>query len=318
MDPLAELVKLDPKSIGVGQYQHDVNQFRLKERLDATVVSCVNNVGVNLNTASKNLLSYVSGIGSTLAENIIKYRNEIGHFSNRKQLLDVPRLGNKAYEQCAGFLRIKEGTEILDQSAVHPEAYPVVAAIAKELGMATNALIGQEELLKKIDAKKYVTELVGELSIKDIINELKKPGLDPRSEVQAFEFANIYRIEEVSIGMELPGIVTNITRFGAFIDIGVKQDGLVHVSEIAHKYITDPNEVLKLNQQVKVKVIEVDVARKRINLSIKQTEVAPAKKQFGRENHFNRPAQGNKPKPAAAAELPMTDALQALKQKFGR
>ena len=235
MDPLAELVKLDPKSIGVGQYQHDVNQFRLKERLDATVVSCVNNVGVNLNTASKNLLSYVSGIGSTLAENIIKYRNEIGHFSNRKQLLEVPRLGNKAYEQCAGFLRIKEGTEILDQSAVHPEAYPVVAAIAKELGLATNALIGKEELLKKVDAKKYVTELIGELTIKDIINELKKPGLDPRSEVQAFEFANIYSIDEVRVGMELPGIVTNITRFGAFIDIGVKQDGLVHVSEIAHK-----------------------------------------------------------------------------------
>ena len=318
MDPLAELVKLDPKSIGVGQYQHDVNQYRLKERLDATVVSCVNNVGVNLNTASKNLLSYVSGIGSTLAENIIKYRNEIGHFSNRKQLLDVPRLGNKAYEQCAGFLRIKEGTEILDQSAVHPEAYPVVAAIAKELGLATNALIGQEELLKKVDAKKYVTDLVGELSIKDIINELKKPGLDPRSEVQAFEFANIYSIEEVSIGMELPGIVTNITRFGAFIDIGVKQDGLVHVSEIAHKYITDPNEVLKLNQQVKVKVIDVDVARKRINLSIKQTEIAPARKQLGKETHFNRPAQGNKAKPVATAEMPMTDALQALKQKFGR
>jgi uncharacterized protein len=318
MDPLAELVKLDPKSIGVGQYQHDVNQFRLKERLDATVVSCVNNVGVNLNTASKNLLSYVSGIGSTLAENIIKYRNEIGHFSNRKQLLDVPRLGNKAYEQCAGFLRIKEGTEILDQSAVHPEAYPVVAAIAKELGMATNALIGQEELLKKVDAKKYVTELIGELTIKDIINELKKPGLDPRSEVQAFEFANIYSIDEVRVGMELPGIVTNITRFGAFIDIGVKQDGLVHVSEIAHKYITDPNEVLKLNQQVKVKVIDVDVVRKRINLSIKQTEEAPARKQFSKDNHFNKPTQSNKPKPVATAEIPMTDALQALKQKFGR
>ncbi len=177
---------------------------------------------------------------------------------------------------------------------------------------------GQEELLKKVDAKKYVTELVGELSIKDIINELKKPGLDPRSEVQAFEFANIYSIEEVSIGMELPGIVTNITRFGAFIDIGVKQDGLVHVSEIAHKYITDPNEVLKLNQQVKVKVIDVDVARKRINLSIKQTEAAPARKQFSKENHFNKPAQSNKPKTAVAAEMPMTDALKALKQKFGR
>ena len=191
-------------------------------------------------------------------------------------------------------------------------------AIAKELGLATNALIGKEELLKKVDAKKYVTELIGELTIKDIINELKKPGLDPRSEVQAFEFANIYSIDEVRVGMELPGIVTNITRFGAFIDIGVKQDGLVHVSEIAHKYITDPNEVLKLNQQVKVKVIEVDVVRKRINLSIKQTEEAPARKQFSKDNHFNKPLQSNKPKPVTTAEIPMTDALQALKQKFGR
>ncbi|MBC7535098.1 MAG: helix-hairpin-helix domain-containing protein, partial [Ferruginibacter sp.] len=319
MDPLAELVKLDPKSIGVGQYQHDVNQFRLKERLDATVISCVNNVGVNLNTASKQLLSYVSGIGGTLADNIVKHRNEIGKFTSRKQLLKVPRLGAKAFEQCAGFLRIKEGDDLLDQSAVHPEAYPVVKAMAKDLGVDVKSLIGKEELLKKVDAKKYVTEQIGELTIKDILNELKKPGLDPRSEAQAFEFANIYSINDVKIGMEVPGVVTNITRFGAFIDIGVKQDGLVHVSEISHTYITDPNEALKLNQHVKVKVVEVDALRKRIALSIKQTEEAPARKQYGGSQHGGRDGfknKGNIQKPVV--ELPMNDALAALKQKFGK
>ena len=319
MDPLAELVKLDPKSIGVGQYQHDVNQFRLKERLDATVISCVNNVGVNLNTASKQLLSYVSGIGGTLADNIVKHRNEIGKFTSRKQLLKVPRLGGKAFEQCAGFLRIKEGDDLLDQSAVHPEAYPVVEAMAKDLGVDVKSLIGKEELLKKVDAKKYVSEQIGELTIKDILNELKKPGLDPRSEAQAFEFANIYSINDVKIGMEVPGVVTNITRFGAFIDIGVKQDGLVHVSEISHTYITDPNEALKLNQHVKVKVVEVDALRKRIALSIKQTEEAPARKQYGGSQHGGRDGfqnKGNIQKPVV--ELPMNDALAALKQKFGK
>ena len=319
MDPLAELVKLDPKSIGVGQYQHDVNQFRLKERLDATVISCVNNVGVNLNTASKHLLSYVSGIGGTLADNIVKYRNEIGKFSSRKQLLKVPRLGGKAFEQCAGFLRIKEGEDLLDQSAVHPEAYPVVEAMAKDLGVDVKSLIGKEELLKKVDAKKYVTEQIGELTIRDILNELKKPGLDPRSETQAFEFANIYSIDDVKIGMEVPGVVTNITRFGAFIDIGVKQDGLVHVSEISHTYISDPNEVLKLNQHVKVKVLEVDAARKRIALSIKQTEAPPARKQFTSQHSSGRQGgQNTNTAKKPIAELPMNDALAALKQKFGR
>lgn len=314
MDPLAELVKLDPKSIGVGQYQHDVNQFRLKERLDATVISCVNNVGVNLNTASKHLLSYVSGIGGTLADNIVKYRNEIGKFTSRKQLLKVPRLGGKAFEQCAGFLRIKEGDDLLDASAVHPEAYPVVLAMAKDLGVELKSLIGKEELLKTVDAKKYATELIGELSIKDILNELKKPGLDPRSEAQVFEFANIYSIDDVKVGMEIPGVVTNITRFGAFIDIGVKQDGLVHVSEISNTYITDPNEALKLNQQVKVKVLEVDVVRKRIALSIKQTEETPVRTQRPK---VNGQQQNNKPQ-KNIAELPLNDALAALKQKFGR
>ena len=313
MDPLAELVKLDPKSIGVGQYQHDVNQFRLKERLDATVISCVNNVGVNLNTASKHLLSYVSGIGGSLADNIVKYRNETGKFTSRKQLLKVPRLGGKAYEQCAGFLRIKEGDQLLDESAVHPEAYPVLEAMAKDLGMEIKALIGKEEILKTIDAKKYVTELIGELTIRDILNELKKPGLDPRSEAQAFEFANIYSIDDVRIGMEVPGVVTNITRFGAFIDIGVKQDGLVHVSEISTTYITDPNEVLKLNQQVKVKVLEVDIVRKRIALSIKQTESTPARNQ--RPKIQTAPAAKQQKN---IVELPLNDALAALKQKFGK
>ena len=319
MDPLAELVKLDPKSIGVGQYQHDVNQFRLKERLDATVISCVNNVGVNLNTASKHLLSYVSGIGGTLADNIIKYRNEIGKFTSRKQLLKVPRLGGKAYEQCAGFLRIKEGDDLLDQSAVHPEAYSMVEAMAKDLGVEVKALIGKEELLKTVDAKKYATEQIGELAIKDILNELKKPGLDPRSEAQAFEFANIYSIDDVKVGMEVPGVVTNITRFGAFIDIGVKQDGLVHVSEISHTYISDPNEALKLNQKVNVKILEVDTARKRIALSIKQTIEAPARKQFAGNHLGIRPAfQNTNTTKKPVAELPMNDALAALKQKFGR
>ena len=319
MDPLAELVKLDPKSIGVGQYQHDVNQFRLKERLDATVISCVNNVGVNLNTASKHLLSYVSGIGATLADNIVKYRNEIGKFTSRKQLLKVPRLGGKAFEQCAGFLRIKEGEDLLDQSAVHPEAYPVVEAMAKDLGVEVRSLIGKEELLKKVDIKKYSTEQIGELTIKDILNELKKPGLDPRSEAQVFEFANIYSIEDVKVGMEVPGVVTNITRFGAFIDIGVKQDGLVHVSEISHTYITDPNEALKLNQHVKVKILEVDAARKRIALSIKQTEAPLAKKQFTSQHSAGRQGgQNTNSTKTPIAELPMNDALAALKQKFGR
>lgn len=313
MDPLAELVKIDPKSIGVGQYQHDVNQFRLKEKLDATVISCVNNVGVNLNTASKHLLSYVSGIGSTLADNIVKYRKEIGGFKNRKQLLSVPRLGDKAFEQCAGFLRIKNGEDRLDESAVHPEAYSVVEAMAKDLHVEVKTLIGNETLLKTLDAKKYVDEKIGELTVKDILNELKKPGLDPRSEVQAFEFANIYSMDDVKVGMEVPGIVTNITRFGAFVDIGVKQDGLVHVSEISHTYITDPNEVLKLNQQLNVKVVEVDIARKRIALSIKQTKEAPAKHM---KPKFGNQQKNNQQK--SVADMPIGDALAALKQKFGK
>ncbi len=346
MDPLAELVKIDPKSIGVGQYQHDVNQYRLKERLDQTVVSCVNAVGVNLNTAGKQLLSYVSGIGETLAENIIKHRNEIGKFTDRKQLLKVPRLGDKAFEQCAGFLRIREGKNPLDASAVHPEAYEVVEKIAKDVGVEVKSLIGKEELIKKIEAKKYTSEAIGELTVRDILNELRKPGLDPRAELEAFEFAEIYKIEDVKVGAILPGVVTNITRFGAFIDIGVKQDGLVHVSEIANKYITDPAEVLKLNQKVQVKVTEVDIARKRIALSIKQVEgpkPLSTESRILREKPDKAPSSSpavalakagkrntQSPSPAAALakegkpfpdknkslELSMEDALAALKKKF--
>lgn len=318
MDPLAELVKIDPKSIGVGQYQHDVNQFRLKEKLDQTVVSCVNSVGVNLNTASKHLLSYVSGIGSGLAENIVRYRSEIGMFADRTQLLKVTRLGGKAFEQCAGFLRIPNGMNPLDQSAVHPEAYPVIEQMAKDLNIEIKSLIANETLLNKIDPRKYVSEQLGELTIKDVLNELKKPGLDPRSEIEEFEYASIYKIEDVQVGMIVPGVVTNITRFGAFVDIGVKQDGLVHVSEIAHQYITDPNELLKLNDKVQVKVMEVDIARKRIALSIKQTKDAPSKEY--KTNRINT-SQNAKPSPQKEqdlADLSVNDALALLKKKFGK
>ncbi len=312
MDPLAELVKIDPKSIGVGQYQHDVNQMRLKERLDQTVVSCVNQVGVNLNTASKHLLSYVSGINSSIAENIVKHRNDMGRFSNRKQLLKVARLGDKAFEQCAGFLRITDGENALDKSAVHPEAYTIVEQMAADLNVQVQELIGNETLIKQINAKKYVTDQFGELTINDILKELLKPGLDPRSEIQSFEYANIYSIEEVTTGMVVPGIVTNLTRFGAFVDIGVKQDGLVHVSEISHEYITDPAEKLKLNDKVQVKVLEVDLPRKRIALSIKQTMEAPA-----RGTRTNRPDNFKK-KEEDLSSLSVNDALAALKKKFGK
>lgn len=312
MDPLAELVKIDPKSIGVGQYQHDVNQVRLKERLDQTVVSCVNAVGVNLNTASKHLLSYVSGIGPSIADNIVKYRSETGGFKSRKQLMDVPRLGNKAFEQCAGFLRIQHGDNPLDASAVHPEAYNVVLQMANDLDVDVATLIGNEPLIKNIPAKKYVTETIGIHTIEDILKELNKPGLDPRSEAQSFEFADIYSIDDVQTGMVIPGVVTNITRFGAFVDIGVKQDGLVHVSEISHTYINDPNEALKLNQKVQVKVLEVDTPRKRIALSIKQTTEAPARKQGLRNDR--REARKEAPK----EKTTMNDALSLLKKKFGK
>lgn len=317
MDPLAELVKIDPKSIGVGQYQHDVNQFRLKERLDQTVVSCVNTVGVNLNTASKHLLAYVSGIGGSMADNIVRFRTELGGFKDRGQLLKVPRLGAKAFEQCAGFLRIKDGSNPLDASAVHPESYPVVEKMAAALNVGVKELIGNEILVANINPKQYVSEQFGELTLRDILNELKKPGLDPRNELEQFEFAQVYKIEDVHVGMVVPGMVTNLTRFGAFIDIGVKQDGLVHVSEIANRYISDPGEALKLGQKVHVKVLEVDVARKRIALSIRQTESAPATRVPG--NKGTRPnSSASVKKEENLSAMSVNDALNALKKKFGK
>ena len=327
MDPLAELVKIDPKSIGVGQYQHDVNQTRLKEKLDQTVTSCVNAVGVNLNTAGKYLLSYVSGIGPSIAENIVSYRKEKGRFTNRKQLMEVPRLGGKAYEQCAGFLRIKNGDNPLDESGVHPESYNVVEQMAKDAGIAVKEMIGNEAIVNKIHSQQYIDENIGLHTLQDILKELKKPGLDPRNEAQAFEFANIYSIEDVSVGMVVPGQVTNLTRFGAFVDIGVKQDGLVHVSEIAHKYISDPGEVLKLNDKVMVKVTEVDIPRKRIALSIKQTQEMPARNQPKAVSHLQVTMskkqatlnhQQNKTKPLQKESESMEDAMSLLRKKFGK
>ena len=319
MDPLAELVKIDPKSIGVGQYQHDVNQTRLKEKLDQTVVSCVNAVGVNLNTASKYLLSYVSGIGPSIAENIVNYRKEKGRFTNRQQLKQVSRLGEKAYEQCAGFLRINNGENPLDESGVHPESYAIVEQIAKDAGLEIKEIIGNEKMLNQIDSRSYVNENTGLHTIEDILKELKKPGIDPREAAHAFEFANIYSIEDVKEGMIVPGQVTNLTRFGAFIDIGVKQDGLVHVSEIAHKYISDPAEVLKLNDKVLVKVTEVDLSRKRIALSIKQTQEAPDKRPHKQHDQRNGVSKySNKQKAPVNESASMEDAINVLRKKFGK
>lgn len=273
MDPLAELVKIDAKSIGVGQYQHDVDQSKLKQSLDLVVESSVNMVGVNLNTASKHLLTYVSGLGPQLAQNIVDYRKQNGPFASRKELNKVPRLGAKAYEQCAGFLRIPGAKNPLDNSAVHPESYHIVEKMAKDNGCSVADLLVKEEFRKQIELRSYVTAEVGLPTLQDIVKELAKPGLDPRSEAKVFEFAEgIYSIEHLRVGMELPGIVTNITNFGAFVDVGVKQDGLVHISHLANKYISSPSEVVKLHQHVRVKVLEVDMARKRIQLSMKELE----------------------------------------------
>lgn len=269
MDPLAELVKIDPKSLGVGQYQHDVDQALLKEKLDNTVESCVNSVGVNLNTASSYLLSYVSGIGPALAENIVEYRNEHGAYKSRKELLKVKRLGDKAFEQCAGFLRISEAKNPLDNSAVHPEAYHIVDKMAADLGVSSKELVGNQELCSKIVASTYVGGDFGLPTINDIINELCKPGRDPRDAAQTFEFAHdIKTIEDLKTGMELPGIVTNITAFGAFVDIGIKPNGLIHATQMGVKGMADPSKVLKLHQHVKVTVISVDLERGRIGLRL--------------------------------------------------
>ena len=268
-DPLAELVKIDPKSIGVGQYQHDVDQTKLKEELDNTVVRCVNSVGININTASKSLLSYVSGIGEKMAENIVVYRSENGPFEDRKQIKKVPRLGEKAFQQAAAFIRIKDGKNPLDNSAVHPEAYGIVEKMAKDLGLKTNDLIANKEKIALIKPENYIINDIGILGIKDILKELEKPGLDPRKAAKIFEFdANVKTIKDLRSGMILPGIVNNITAFGCFVDIGIKESGLVHISQLKEGFVSDVNEVVKLHQHVQVKVVEVDEDRKRIQLTM--------------------------------------------------
>ncbi len=269
MDPLAELVKIDPKSLGIGQYQHDVDQNLLKDKLDDVVVSCVNSVGVNLNTASKHLLSYISGIGPALAQNIVDYRETNGAFTSRKELLKVKRLGEKVFEQAAGFLRIPGAENPLDNSAVHPERYSLVAKMAASVNISLGELIGNKDKVESIDISKFVTDEVGLPTLNDIVQELAKPGRDPRTGIKVLEFSNdIYTIEDVKTGMELPGIITNITNFGAFVDIGIKQNGLIHISNMSDRFITSPSEVVKLHQHVKVKVLEVDLKRQRIQLKL--------------------------------------------------
>lgn len=268
-DPLAELVKIDPKSIGVGQYQHDVDQTRLKDELDTVVVRCVNSVGININTASKSLLGYVSGIGEKMAENIVQYRSENGPFQDRKELKKVPRLGDKAFQQAAAFIRIKDGKNPLDNSAVHPEAYSVVEKMAKDLNIPLGDLVANKDKISRINPEQYTNETVGILAVKDILKELEKPGLDPRKAAKVFEFdPNVKNLDDLRSGMILPGIVNNITAFGCFVDIGLKESGLVHISQLKQGYVSDVNEVVKLHQHVQVKVLEVDHARKRIQLSL--------------------------------------------------
>ncbi len=270
MDPLAELVKIDPKSIGVGQYQHDVDQKLLKESLDRVVESCVNSVGVNLNTASKHLLTYVAGLGPVLAQNIVNYRKENGQFNSRKELLNVSRLGQNAFLQCAGFLRIRNAKNPLDNTAVHPESYKIVEKMAKDLKKSIPDLIDNNELIKNIKLSDYITDKIGLPTLTDIIKELEKPGRDPRSVIKVFEFdKTIYKIEDLQIGMILPGIVTNITNFGAFVDIGIKENGLIHISQMADEFISDPAQIVNVHEQLMVKIIDIDIQRKRIQLSLK-------------------------------------------------
>jgi uncharacterized protein len=326
LDPLSELVKIDPKSIGVGQYQHDVNQTKLKEELDRIVESCVNHVGVDLNTASKHLLTYVSGLSATLARNIVEYRARNGAFASREELKKVSLMGPKTFEQCAGFLRIPDAANPLDNSAVHPETYPIVTAMAADLQCSVADLIKQPELRKKVVRKKYITETVGEFTIDDILKELEKPGRDPRAPIEEFRFEEtIKTMEDLKQGMTVPGIVTNITNFGVFVDIGVKQDGLVHISQLSNTYVSDPNSVVKLQQKVMVTVLEVDVARKRISLSMK-TAGGQRSAGGGGGRHGGKPEgggqrPGGKPgggKSAPKEETP--DSFQAklmeLKKKF--
>ena len=306
MDPLAELVKIDPKSIGVGQYQHDVDQTALKKSLDDVVVSCVNRVGVELNTASKQLLAYVSGIGPSVAEAIVAFRNENGPFGSRKDLLKVPRLGAKTFEQAAGFLRIRNPENPLDGSAVHPESYPIVDAMAHDLGCSVNDLIKNELLRKKLDLKKYVSEKAGLPTLTDIVGELAKPGRDPRQKFEAFSFAEgVDKITDLQVGMKLPGIITNVAAFGAFVDIGVHQDGLVHISQLSDNFVKDPAEVVRVQQRVTVTVLEIDLERKRIALSMKsKPDLAPRSSGGGGPSRSTGPAGprgGNQGRPAPGA-----------------
>jgi uncharacterized protein len=310
-DPLAELVKIDPKSIGVGQYQHDVDQNKLQTSLDDTVMSCVNAVGVELNTASKQILSYVSGLGPQIAQNVVEYRNKNGAFSSREQLKKVPRLGEKAYEQAAGFLRIRNAGHPLDASAVHPERYLLVEQMAKDLNCTVQDLIKDESLRKKISVHKYVSEQVGLPTLNDIIQELAKPGRDPREKFEAFSFTDgVNSIADLKVGMTLPGIVTNITAFGAFVDIGVHQDGLVHLSQLANRFVKDPNEVVKVHQQVEVTVTEVDVNRKRIALSMKKDEQQNTRK-IEKKPQFKKELPGKNKRDEVEI-----DSLAALRAKF--
>lgn len=311
LDPLSELVKIDPKSIGVGQYQHDVNQTKLKTALDRVVESAVNFVGVDVNTASKHLLQYVSGISSTLASNIVSYRTTNGPFTSREDLKKVPLMGPKSFEQCAGFLRIPGATNLLDNSSVHPERYGLVEQMAKDVQASLEELIRSSEVRKRINRKQYISEAVGEFTIDDILKELEKPGRDPRAPIEEFHFdETIKSIEDVKVGMTVPGIITNITAFGAFVDIGVKQDGLVHVSQLSNRFVSDPKDVVKLNQKVTVTVTEVDVARKRIALSMK-TEA-------GNQKLVARSERGEK-RPFVKKEEPLNSfqkSLMDLKKKF--
>ena len=332
MDPLAELVKIDPKSIGVGQYQHDVDQTKLQQSLDDTVMSCVNAVGVELNTASKQVLAYVSGLGPQLAQNIVAYRNENGAFKNRESLKKVPRLGDKAYEQAAGFLRIRDAASILDASGVHPERYALVNKMAKDLGHTVNELLKDVQLQKQVKLQQYVDANVGLPTLNDIMSELAKPGRDPREQFEAFSFTDgVNEIGDLRVGMKLSGIVTNITNFGAFVDIGVHQDGLVHTSQLADKFVANPNDIVKVSQKVEVTVKEIDVVRKRISLSMKsenapkpaartKTErpVANRKPENNKVDAGSKP-QNNRPRPQQIKAQPEGDLqmkLEALKNKF--
>jgi len=316
-DPLAELVKIDAKSIGVGQYQHDVDQYLLKKKLDEVVESCVNRVGVELNTASKQLLTYVSGLGPQLAKNIVEYRNENGAFKTRKDLLKVPRMGDKAFEQAAGFLRVVNGKHPLDKSAVHPESYAIVEKMASDLNCSIEQLMSDKELRKKIVLQNYVTEKVGLPTLNDIMNELDKPGRDPRKSFEVFKFDDsVHEISDLRVGMKLPGVVTNVTNFGAFVDIGVHQDGLVHVSQLSNTFVSDPNTVVKVSQQVMVTVTEVDVQRKRIALSMKDMVGGSTSTQQSKPVPSKNNSSQNK---NAKQEAPATDfasQLAALKDKF--